>query len=232
MPTRQKTEIYRWAKLASARLCRKSGQTLDWKRNQRNKNPKAASRIAGLENGLDCAASATKTCSSFVSWDFKEGFALLVPCKNLILPFQDTVILLQEWTTTNGGKVKAICLLTNFTATLNCMSVTTSRQTTGHQLLVYTAHQVLVPNTVYVVETGAGKKQGKHVGGKWGDIQLYGHRFTSLLHPEKVLLSSPAYLSNSAPDGRFILHSFHFLLLFQLPSLLQAHMSGTGQRTA
>lgn len=53
---------------------------------------------------------------------------------------------------------KQVWLLMNFTTTPNCTSVITSRQATGHQLLVYTARQMLVPNTVFVVEIQAGGK--------------------------------------------------------------------------
>lgn len=65
--------------------------------------------------------------------------------------------------------------------------------------------------------------------------RLYSLCFTPTLHPEKLFLSSLAYLSRSAPASTFKLHgsSFHFLLLTQLSSLLQAQMSSTGQgRTA
>lgn len=57
------------------------------------------------------------------------------------------------------GKGRAVCLLMNFTATPNCISDIASRQTMGHQLLVYSAQHMLIPHTVFVVEINAGEKR-------------------------------------------------------------------------
>lgn len=47
----------------------------------------------------------------------------------------------------------------NFTATPNRISDINSRQAMGHQLFVYSAHHMLVPNTVFEVETKAGEER-------------------------------------------------------------------------